>query len=737
MPPELFPHLCAFGQAPCGDEQQVRIPFLQIPQAGEQLPAIGAGGGDEDQGCRAVAEVAAGHPVAVHVRQVDEHPLRSRRRAPPVERRLAHRRKAELPCLRFNAFRVGRVSGHQDQGHRSIRFVACPPAGPKQRGVLPRMQAAADDDDVAGAIAEPGAQGADFLRAGRRRREVVLHVSGDVEPLRVHSQASQASGVLPRLHRDERHGTQQRRDDSGPLMPPAGTQRHPAVQHDGRHAPPMQGEKKIRPQVAFDNDHQARLKAVQISVHDQGQVQGELDDSVPGKGASRGAETRGGKGGDYERSLRKVPLQPAHQRLEKQYLTGGGAVQPDGRRRAGAETETQAGHELPGFAPAHQAVEQPGQTRERRQQVSEIEQQGEQKLQTLRSGIGGGPRHYRRAPVDPLGAQCFNAGDEYTDRVAREQCFLSEEEFARRVRSCRTPFLRACEDMAIDADLEPWLRSMYLPLAAWLERAREKAGTSIVVGLTGGQGSGKSTVCVLLQTVLREGFGARAAVLSVDDLYLTHAERQRLGREVHPLFATRGPPGTHDPALGLATIERLLAQGPGERTALPSFDKAIDDRLSRSAWPVHEGSADYVLFEGWCVGARPQSKSALARPINALEREEDADGRWRGAVNAALAGPYRALFDRIDVEIMLRVEGMARVHEWRRLQEKKLRERVGREGTGGAPVRVMSDADLERFIAHYERITRHLLEEMPARADVVLEIDHHHQPAAVRINRPL
>ena len=317
------------------------------------------------------------------------------------------------------------------------------------------------------------------------------------------------------------------------------------------------------------------------------------------------------------------------------------------------------------------------------------------------------------------------------------QRFLSEAELERGERACRPSFQRACEAMAIGADLGPWLRAMYLPLASWLEQARGRAGRAIVVGLTGGQGSGKSTVGVLLSEVLRKGFGARAALLSVDDLYLTHAERQRLGREVHPLFATRGPPGTHDPALGQKVIDRLLAQGPGERTALPSFDKSIDDRRPRDAWPVHEGPDEYVLFEGWCVGARAQSAAALTQPVNALEREEDTDGRWRGAVNAALAGSYRALFDRIDIQIMLRVDGMKRVFEWRRLQEHKLRTLVEQEGTSGAPSRVMNDAELERFIAHYERITRHLLEEMPERADIVFDIDERHQPAAVRINRPL
>ena len=317
-----------------------------------------------------------------------------------------------------------------------------------------------------------------------------------------------------------------------------------------------------------------------------------------------------------------------------------------------------------------------------------------------------------------------------------EQKFLSEAELAHRTRACRPSFLRKCEEMAIGADLEAWLPAMYLPLAAWLERARAKTGRAIVVGLTGGQGSGKSTLGALLAAVLHEGFGSSAALLSIDDIYQPRAERQRLGREVHPLFATRGPPGTHDPALGMETIDRLLAQGPGERTALPSFDKAIDDRRPRRDWPVHEGRADYVLFEGWCVGAWAQSAAALAQPVNALERQEDSGGRWREAVNAALAGPYRALYARIDVQIMLRIEGMERVFEWRRLQEAKLKERVEREGTRGAPSRVMDDAELERFIAHYERITRHLLDEMPQRADIVFDIDHH-QPATVRINRPL
>ena len=128
-----------------------------------------------------------------------------------------------------------------------------------------------------------------------------------------------------------------------------------------------------------------------------------------------------------------------------------------------------------------------------------------------------------------------------------------------------------------------------------------------------------------------------------------------------------------------------------------------------------------VLLEGWCVGARPEADAALARPINELERREDSEGHWRGYVNAALAGPYRALFDPLSPLVLLRAPSFEVVYRWRLEQEHKLRERLAREG--GDASRVMDDAGVARFISHYERVTRHILEEMPQRADRVIRLD--------------
>jgi D-glycerate 3-kinase len=232
-----------------------------------------------------------------------------------------------------------------------------------------------------------------------------------------------------------------------------------------------------------------------------------------------------------------------------------------------------------------------------------------------------------------------------------------------------------------------------------------------VVGLCGPQGSGKSTAAEAMRLRLR-ALGLKAAVVSLDDFYLTRAERVRLAAEVHPLLATRGPPGTHDVGLAERVIGALLA---GEDVALPSFDKAMDERRPAEQWPVFEGPADVVLFEGWCVGARPQRAAALRRPVNSLERDEDPHCVWRGYVNTAL-DRYQPLFARLDPLILLQPPGFEVVARWRREQEATLRAQVG-ERPG---LRMMSDAEIDRFVQHYERVSRQIMREAPARADVVV-----------------
>jgi D-glycerate 3-kinase len=261
------------------------------------------------------------------------------------------------------------------------------------------------------------------------------------------------------------------------------------------------------------------------------------------------------------------------------------------------------------------------------------------------------------------------------------------------------------------------IESALLPLGEKLATRIRQSDSLVVIGLCGAQGSGKSTAAAVLAELLnREDLPT--AAMSIDDFYLPQVERQQLARSVHPLLATRGVPGTHDVELAQAVIESLADAG---TTQVPVFDKATDDRRPRSQWRALEGPLRAVILEGWCVGARPQGAAQLAVPVNALERDEDRDGRWRSYVNEGLAGRYAALFARLSPLVLLAAPSFEVVLAWRTEQEYKLRERLAREGGEGS--RVMSDAAIARFISHYERITRGILAEMPARADHLIALD--------------
>jgi D-glycerate 3-kinase len=275
------------------------------------------------------------------------------------------------------------------------------------------------------------------------------------------------------------------------------------------------------------------------------------------------------------------------------------------------------------------------------------------------------------------------------------------------------------KDFAEEHALPPGFRhtmdAICEPLAARAARLRQARRRTVLLGLCGAQGSGKSTIAAAVVRLL-EDRGLTAVTVSLDDLYLPRSARERLAQEVHPLLITRGPPGTHDPALGRAIQDQLRSPG---RIALPQFDKARDDRAPRNRWRTVATPVDVVLFEGWCVGARAQGLAALAQPVNALEAEEDADGRWRAYVNAQLDGPYQELFSRLHELILLQAPSFEAVLGWRQEQERKL---IARTGAG------MSDAEVARFVAHYERLTRWIMAEMPERARVVFALDPDRRP---------
>ncbi len=237
-----------------------------------------------------------------------------------------------------------------------------------------------------------------------------------------------------------------------------------------------------------------------------------------------------------------------------------------------------------------------------------------------------------------------------------------------------------------------------------------------VFGITGLQGSGKSTLAAQVAALARSR-GLRVAALSIDDFYLRKAEREALGREVHPLLATRGPPGTHDVALALRTLDALRA---GEPVALPRFDKLGDDRLAETQWERIE-KAELTILEGWFLKTPAEDVAALTEPVNELERDEDPDGTWRRFCNDALRRDYPALWARIDRLWFLQPPGFAVVPEWRWQQEQALQARDPSR-------KAMDRMQVERFVMHYERTSRQALRALPAIADETVVLDAMRRP---------
>jgi D-glycerate 3-kinase len=211
--------------------------------------------------------------------------------------------------------------------------------------------------------------------------------------------------------------------------------------------------------------------------------------------------------------------------------------------------------------------------------------------------------------------------------------------------------------------------------------------------------------------------------LSIDDIYLKRSEREKLAREIHSLLITRGVPGTHDVRLGEQILDKLCNARPKDTTRIPRFNKAIDDQYPESEWDKFTGRPDVILFDGWFMGAVEQPEPELKKPVNELEKDEDPDAVWRSYVNEQLKTVYKPLFEQLDLLVMLKVPSFDKIYEWRALQEDKLRIR----NQGQKKLRIMNADELKRFIAHYERLTRHILNEMPDRADMLFRVNDDHR----------
>ena len=217
---------------------------------------------------------------------------------------------------------------------------------------------------------------------------------------------------------------------------------------------------------------------------------------------------------------------------------------------------------------------------------------------------------------------------------------------------------------------EKMIKSFLIPLCFWINKKAEKK-RPYFIGLAGGQGTGKTTISSLIRIILTKYFKLNVFRISIDDFYKTRKERKNLSKRVHPMLLTRGVPGTHDINLMLNFFRKSKSKQ-FKRLKLPKFNKALDDRLDKKKWYDLKKRPEVIIFEGWCVGAKPEKDNSLKKTINSIEKAKDQKQIWRKYVNHQLKTKYKNLYSQLNCLIYLKAKNFSLLQKWRLKQERKL-----------------------------------------------------------------
>ena len=276
---------------------------------------------------------------------------------------------------------------------------------------------------------------------------------------------------------------------------------------------------------------------------------------------------------------------------------------------------------------------------------------------------------------------------------------------------------------------EKMIKSFLIPVSQWISKKSNKKKT-LVIGLAGGQGSGKTTISSILSIILKKYFKLNVFIVSIDDFYKTRKDRKMLSKKKHPLLMTRGVPGTHDVNLMLSFFKKIKLKKFKSLEA-PKFNKAIDDRYKKSLWYKIKTKPDVVIFEGWCVGARAQSSSQLKKPINSLEKVYDQGAKWRAHVNNQLKTKYKTLFNQLDGLLYLKAKNFNLLREWRLKQERKLWIQTKNKKN----LKIMSSGDVINFMQTYQRITQQMFKDALKISSIIMNLNSNHQIEKIKFKK--
>ena len=268
---------------------------------------------------------------------------------------------------------------------------------------------------------------------------------------------------------------------------------------------------------------------------------------------------------------------------------------------------------------------------------------------------------------------------------------------------------------------EKMIKSFLIPICFWIAK-KAKNKKPYFVGLAGGQGTGKTTISSIIKIILIKYFKLKVFKISVDDFYKTRKDRSLLSKKVHPMLLTRGVPGTHDINLMLNFFKSMKSKK-FKSLKVPSFNKAVDDRSIKKNWQSIKEKPDVIIFEGWCVGAKPVSNNSLKRSINLMEKVKDSKLVWRKYVNQQLKSKYKNLYSQLNCLIYLKAKNFSLLQKWRLKQEHKLRLKNKKRDKN----KIMNKEDVLNFMQTYQRITENMFKTVPKFASIVMYLNSNHQ----------
>lgn len=236
--------------------------------------------------------------------------------------------------------------------------------------------------------------------------------------------------------------------------------------------------------------------------------------------------------------------------------------------------------------------------------------------------------------------------------------------------------------------------------------------------IAGSQGSGKSSLSKLIKLYLEKFCYKSVVIISMDDFYLSKNQRTQLSKNIHPLFLTRGVPGTHDLELMNKKIKQIFNKE--FPIYLPIFDKVSDSRKKTYKKIL---KADVVIFEGWCAGARPVDQNYLQKNFNNLEKHKDKNFIWRNSYNRYL-NEYQKLFSQFNFFIYFQFNQWDHVLNWKYKQELELRDKKKDLGL---------KKYLREFIQYYEKVSKWMHLKVPKYCNILIKLDAHQKIKSINL----